>query len=300
QMEEIAKARTQATRQLLSGQLDLSTDVVRREVKAFNGVGILEGSDPLLKNESIVIGAHYDPLGRGGEGRLAPRSGEIHHGADDNASGTAGVLELARLITSQKPKPKRTIVFLCFSGEEEGLLGSNYYVNNAIRPLVNTVAMINMDMIGRMKDRKLIIGGVGTAKEWRELIGSGNIAQSVQVTANGSASDNGAVTGVPIVVSANGRTIVTSKPTKQFLLTLQEDGYGPSDHSSFYAKQIPVLFFWTGNHADYHKPSDTFEKINYDDEARILSLVARIVRDVDGAPKRISFNTPKSEAQPRP
>src|SRR4030095_812433 len=105
------------------------------------------GSDPTLKNETIIIGAHYDHLGRGGEGSLAPRPGEIHHGADDNASGTAGVLELARLFTSHRPKPNRTIVFLCFSGEEEGLLGSNYYVNHPTTPLTATVAMINMDMI---------------------------------------------------------------------------------------------------------------------------------------------------------
>ncbi len=221
----------------------------------------------LLKNETIIIGAHYDHLGTGGEGSLAPRSGEIHHGADDNASGTAGVIELARLFTSQRPKPKRTIVFMCFSGEEEGLLGSNYYVNHPVVPLANTVAMINMDMIGRMKDRKLIVGGVGTAKEWREMIGSGNVAQSVQVTATAGAAPP---SGMPVVVSANGRPIMSVDSSKAFDLTLQEDGYGPSDHSSFYAKQIPVLFFWTGTHNDYHKPSDTFDKINYNDEARML------------------------------
>jgi len=113
-----------------------------------------------------------------------------------------------------------------------------------------------MDMIGRMKDRKLIIGGVGTAKEWRQLL---------------TASNGG------------------------FELTMNEDGYGPSDHSSFYSKQIPVLFFWTGTHNDYHKPSDTSEKINYDDEARILSLVARIIRDVDSADPRLTYTTAKSD-----
>ncbi len=294
EVEKSSTAKSPNTNRPLTGDIALTTDVVRREVKAFNVVGILEGSDPLLKNESIVIGAHYDHLGRGGEGSLAPRSGEIHHGADDNASGTAGVLELARLITSQKPKPKRTIVFLCFSGEEEGLLGSNYYVNNAIRPLANTVAMINMDMIGRMKDRKLIIGGVGTAKEWRELIGSGNIAQALKVTATAGAPPP---TGMPVVVGSNGRPIMSVDSAKTFDLTLQEDGYGPSDHSSFYAKQIPVLFFWTGTHGDYHKPSDTFDKINYEDEARVLSLVGRIVRDLDNADKRLTYTVAKSDSQ---
>lgn len=283
-----------------------SIDVVRREVPAYNVVGVLDGSDPVLKNEAIVIGAHYDHLGRGGEGSLAPRSGEIHHGADDNASGVAGVLELARSFTGQRPRPKRTIVFITFSGEEEGLLGSSYYVNHPLVPLANTVAMINMDMIGRMKDRKLIIGGVGTAKEWREIIGSRNFLQGVDVTATRGTSNTqladstrASSAGFPMVVSANGRSIVTADSAKSFDLTLKEDGYGPSDHSSFYSKQIPVLFFWTGNHEDYHKPSDTADKINYDDEARVLSLIARIVRDVDSDAKRLAYTVAKSDSAGR-
>lgn len=259
--EAIAKEKSQATKQPVTGQLTLITDVVRKEVPAYNVVGVLEGSDPVAKRETIIIGAHYDHLGRGGSGSLAQRAGEIHHGADDNASGTAGMLELARLFTSQRPRPKRTIVFIGFGGEEEGLLGSNYYVNHPVNPLTNTVAMINMDMIGRMKDRRLIIGGVGTAKEWRDIM----------------AAD-------------------TEKP---FQLTLNEDGFGPSDHSSFYARQIPVLFFWTGTHNDYHKPSDTFEKINYEDEALILKMVARIVNQLDTADKRLTYTTAKSDPAPR-
>jgi hypothetical protein len=275
--------------------LNLTTDVARQEVAAYNVIGILEGSDRALKNEVIVIGAHYDHLGLGGEGSLAQRAGEIHHGADDNASGVAGMLEIARVFASERPRPRRTLVFIGFGGEEEGLLGSNFYVNNSIRPLANTVAMINMDMIGRMKDRKLIIGGVGTAKEWRDLINSGTDSQTMSV----NATPGKPVTGVPIVVSSNGRTIMTTDPTKKFHLTLQEDGFGPSDHSSFYAKQIPVLFFWTGNHADYHKPSDTFEKINYDGEVEILNLVAHIIRGLDSAEKRPTYALARSDAQPR-
>lgn len=278
----------------LTGEISLATDVVRKDVSAYNVVGILEGSDPVLKKEHIVIGAHYDHLGRGGEGSgsLMPNSGEIHHGADDNASGTAGLIELARIFSAQRPKLKRSIIFIAFGGEEEGLLGSNYYVNHPIVPLANTIAMINMDMIGRMKDRKLVIGGVGTAKEWRDIIKQANAAESMQVTAT---AEQHPVKKIPIVVSSNGRPIVTVDPTGTLELTLNEDGYGPSDHQSFYIKQIPVLFFWTGTHNDYHKPSDTFEKINYEDEARILSLVARIVRDVDGAEKRLTYTTAKSE-----
>jgi hypothetical protein len=257
----IAELEQSPTSRALNGNLLLTTDVVRTEVPAYNVIGMLEGSDPQLKQEVIIIGAHYDHLGRGGEGSgsLAPTSGEIHHGADDNASGTAGVLELARLFTAQKPK--RTIVFMAFGGEEEGLLGSNYYVNHPLLPLANTVAMINMDMIGRMKDRRLVIGGVGTAKEWRERL----------------AADT----------------------DKSFQLTLNEDGFGPSDHSSFYAKQIPVLFFWTGTHNDYHKPSDTFDKINYDDQVLILKMVARIVNQLDASDKRLTYTTAKSDPAPR-
>ena len=264
ELRKLASAKQQSTVKPIAGPFTLTTEVVRKEVPAYNVIGILDGSDPVLKNETIIIGAHYDHLGRGGEGSLAPRSGEIHHGADDNASGTAGLLELARMFTSQRPGPKRTIVFIAFGGEEEGLLGSNYYVNHPSSPLAKTVAMLNMDMIGRMKDRKLVIGGVGTAKEWRDIIAQG--------TADGSRS---------------------------FDLTLSEDGYGPSDHSSFYGKQIPVLFFWTGTHNDYHKPSDTFEKINYEDQTRIVNLVAYIVRNLDTAAQRITYTTAKAPAIPR-
>ncbi|HJZ79881.1 MAG TPA: M20/M25/M40 family metallo-hydrolase, partial [Pyrinomonadaceae bacterium] len=199
--------------------IKLTVDVVRRESPSFNIVGILPGSDPKLKNEAIVIGAHYDHLGRGGEGSLAPREGDIHHGADDNASGTAALIELARLLSVQGPKPRRTIVFVAFSGEEEGLIGSNYYVNHPVVPLQSTVAMINMDMIGRLRQRSLMIGGVGTASEWRSLIDNNN---STGVTV---ASMN--VTPIPVPVSSDGKPVVNNDPSKKFDLTLNEDGYGP-------------------------------------------------------------------------
>jgi aminopeptidase YwaD len=264
--------------------LSLSTDLVRRSAPAYNVVGILDGSDPALKNEAIVIGAHYDHLGRGGQGSLAAREGEIHHGADDNASGVAGVLELARIFAAKRGKMKRTLVFIAFGGEEEGLLGSNYYVNHPIWPLDKTVAMINMDMIGRMKERKLIIGGVGTATEWRDHIKE---AQE-HISAPRSA------------VFRMGKTIgIADDFPEPFVLTLNEDGYGPSDHSSFYAKQIPVLFFFTGTHGDYHKPSDTADKIAYEDEARVLDFVAYIVASISLDAKRPTYAVAKSESQGR-
>jgi aminopeptidase YwaD len=163
--------------------LSLTTDVVRKNAPAANVVGVIEGSDPKLKDEVIVIGAHYDHLGLGGEGSLATREGEIHHGADDNASGTAGLLELARLFSRERARMRRTVVFIAFSGEEEGLIGSSFYVQHPARPLANTVAMVNMDMIGRLKDGALNVGGVGTADVWREWVARANAPLKMHVVA---------------------------------------------------------------------------------------------------------------------
>jgi peptidase M28-like protein/PDZ domain-containing protein len=295
--------------------LSLEVSVVRRLSPSFNVVGILPGSDPKLKNEAIVIGAHYDHLGRGGEGSLAPREGEIHHGADDNASGSAGLLELARMLTKKPAKPRRTIVFIAFSGEEEGLLGSDYYVTHPLLPLQNTVAMVNMDMIGRLQDSKLIIGGVGTAPEWRAMIQKQNSVDMMRTATARDILDRPVdedlrfkvnprgVDGMPIVLSANGTPVVSrslpSLALAPFTLTLNEDGFGPSDHSSFYLKKIPVLFFWTGTHDDYHKPSDTADKINYEGEARILAFVERLIRDIDKSDKPPTYTVAKSDSQQR-
>lgn len=296
---------------------DISVDVIRRDSPSHNVIGILPGSDPKLKDEAIVIGAHYDHLGRGGDGSLAQREGEIHHGADDNASGTAGLLELARLFSTQQPKPRRTIVFIAFSGEEEGLIGSNYYVNHPVVPLQNTVAMINLDMVGRLKDQKLVIGGVGTAAEWRAMIDRANSEANILAVFSSPTDERSAdvrvsldpkviPAGAPIVIGSNGRPVVTVEFPKvsrdaaaPFSLTLNEDGFGPSDHSSFYGKQIPVLFFWTGTHADYHKPSDTAEKINYEGLARITSFVTNIVRDIDKSDTRPTYKVAQVPAPGR-
>ncbi len=228
-------------------------DLQKRTVEAYNVIGILEGRDPALKTEAIVIGAHYDHLGRGGRSSLSPDSGDIHHGADDNASGTSAMLELARQFAKDKNN-KRTIIFMAFGGEEEGLLGSKHYVNNPVWPLDKTVAMINMDMVGRLTENKLTIGGIGTADEWKGLVERLNTEEDT-----------------------------TPSP---FLLQLNQDGFGPSDHSSFYGKQIPVLFFFTGTHTDYHKPSDTADKINLGGLVKITNYVSAVARSVDNLPAR--------------
>jgi hypothetical protein len=199
-------------------------------------------------------------------------------------------------------------VFIAFSGEEEGLLGSSYYVNHPLKPLENTVAMINMDMIGRMKNNKLIVGGVGTAEGWRKVIDSSAKFWGIGVTpvpASYGKPLAGALTAKPesssarANQSANGSLTASLDSIRALDLTLSEDGYGPSDHSSFYAKKVPVLFLWTGTHEDYHKPSDTADKINYEDESHILSFVARIIRSIDANDARPVYTVAKSESQGR-
>ena len=271
----------------------LETEIVKREAPAYNVVGVLRGSDPKLRDEAVVVGAHYDHLGRGGRGSLAQREGEIHHGADDNASGTAALLELARVLSELKPR--RTVVFAAFGGEEEGLLGSNFYVNRAPAvPLARTVAMFNMDMVGRMKEDKLVVGGAGTAAEWRPLIERENAAGRVHARPAGIHEAARRAGGVPIAVAANGAVAATANTARRFQLTLNDDGFGPSDHSSFYARQIPVLFFWTGTHEDYHKPTDTAERINYEGLLRVTEFVRDLARAVDSSDAKPTYTQAKS------
>ncbi|HEX8353159.1 MAG TPA: M28 family peptidase [Pyrinomonadaceae bacterium] len=311
-------------------ELSLTTDVVRKNAPAANVVGVLEGSDAKLKSEVIVVGAHYDHLGRGGEGSLAGREGEIHHGADDNASGTAGLLELARLFSRERALMRRSVVFVAFGGEEEGLIGSSYYVRNPALPLEQTVAMVNMDMIGRLRGGALNVGGVGTASEWRSIVeganrgykvtldpsltGGGAEASAAAEGGKGRETNAGARAGAgpggevkvraaePGTISVegiNGRPAVTATPAERFALRLNDDGFGPSDHSAFYARRVPVLFFFTGSHEDYHKPSDTADRVNYEGEARVLQFVRDIVYSLQSRDGRPTYAAAKSEAGAR-
>lgn len=259
---------------------ELKINLNKKPAEAYNVIGVLEGIDPQLKNEAIVIGAHYDHLGHGGTSSLAPDSTEIHHGADDNASGVAAVLELARQFAAAK-KNKRTLIFMAFGGEEEGLIGSKFYVGNPVFPLDKTVAMINMDMVGRLKDNKLTIGGTGTASEWKNLIEAKNVnPEAIIPVAQATGAPPHIKTSVP--------------PLNKFNLSLNEDGFGPSDHSSFYAKQIPVLFFFTGSHEDYHKPSDTADKINYEGESRLIAYISDIIKSIDQTAAKPTYAVAKS------
>jgi hypothetical protein len=294
-----AKAGDRAAQTVSHGSLNITTDVKRIDAEAYNVVGVISGSDPKLNDEYIVVGAHYDHLGRGGAGSLAARAGEIHYGADDNASGTAALLELARMLSGHRSSLRRSVVLVAFGGEEEGLLGSNYYVTHAPVPLGSTVAMLNMDMIGRLKEERLTVGGVGTAAEWRNWIERANAQFSVRLKGGVEGARGGKVGyEMPVVVGTNGEVVATASP-QRFALALSEDGFGPSDHSSFYARKIPVLFFFTGTHEDYHKPSDTAERVNYDGLARILSFVNDILADVDASDPRPTYQSTGSATQGR-
>ena len=227
---------------------DLNVDV-NREMKTVHNVGAYW---PGETDEYVILGAHYDHLGLGGQFSLAPSlTGTVHPGADDNASGTAGVLELAHWF-SRQPKHKRGILFLTFAGEELGLLGSSYYVNHPERPLDKAVAMINMDMIGRVRDQKLYVGGVGTGTTFQKLI-----------------------------ADMNGQYHYNSD--------LSEAGYGSSDHTSFTTKQVPVLFFFSGLHSDYHKPSDTWDKIDAPAAVKLLDMISGVMVRLEDDPGRPQF-----------
>ena len=216
-----------------------------------NVLALVPGTDPALKHQYVVIGAHFDHLGRSSFGAMDPGAGNaIRHGADDNASGTAAVMELARLFALEPAR--RSIIFANFSGEELGLLGSQYFVEHPPVPLDSVDAMLNFDMVGRMRDDKLIVYGVSTAKEMSAIVDSANVAPRLSVTALG-------------------------------------DGYGPSDQSSFYAEGIPVLHFFTDLHEDYHRATDVASKIDVADEARVVNFAERIARAIADRPARLTY-----------
>jgi hypothetical protein len=228
--------------------VDTSVEIERIAKTVHNVVAWLPGTT----DEYVIVGAHYDHLGMGGQFSLTPSVRAIHPGADDNASGTAGVIELARWFAKQ-PKQKRGILFLCFSGEEMGLLGSAYYVGHPELPLAKAVAMVNMDMIGRIRAGKVYIGGTETGSTLRPLVERVAPKYDLKVDfSDGPAS-------------------------------------GGSDHMSFTTGQVPALFFFSGLHSDYHKPSDTWDKIDAPDAAKLLAMVAELTDDLREAADRPQF-----------
>jgi hypothetical protein len=206
---------------------------------------------------TIIIGAHYDHLGMDGQGSSldANPANKIHNGADDNASGVAGVLELARYFSSNKTKEKNNFLFVCFSGEEMGLLGSKYVADHLPVAVSSVNYMINMDMIGRLDPttKTVIVNGTGTSPVWEPLL--------------------------------------KKLENENLKVKTDSSGTGPSDHTSFYLKDIPVLHFFTGGHPDYHKPSDDFDKVNIAGEAEVLGLIVKVIESLDAEPKLAFLKT---------
>jgi len=239
-------------------RIELTSDIRREKVATRNVVGLLEGSDPELRNEIVVVGGHLDHVGYGpgGENRGNPKL--IHNGADDNASGTSAVLELAESFALHSAWPKRSLLFINFNAEERGLLGSRHYADHPLLPLTNTVAMINLDMVGRGASG-LDVGGVGTSPDFKSMV------ESMAKDFN-------------------------------FKFATTPGGRGASDHTSFYNKNIPVLFFFTGKHADYHKPSDEWQKINQPEIQSVTRMAWRVIEQLSNAPERPKFT--KSDGNP--
>jgi len=242
------------------------------ELPTQNVVALLPGRDPALRGQVVILGAHYDHLGRDTIFAADPRAGSvIHNGADDNASGTAAVMELARLLKANPPR--RSVLLVAFSGEEEGTLGSQWFVDHPPVPLDSVVAMLNFDMVGRLTNDRLLVYGVATADELPAIVDSANAA------------------GPRLAVKALG------------------DGDGPSDHATFYSRGLPVLHFFTDQHADYHAATDDADKINAAGEARVVTLALGVARAVADRPARLTFKRtaprrvaggPESASGPRP
>jgi Zn-dependent M28 family amino/carboxypeptidase len=231
------------TGQTISG--DVEIDSITAHLK--NVMGVLPGVGPRA-NEFVVVGAHYDHLGLGRLGHMFGPPGSIYHGADDNASGTSCVLELASRL-AHGPPPARSILFICFTAEEEGLIGSEYFVAHPPIGLDKIVAMVNLDMVGRISNQTLYIGGQGTAKDFDAIVASADLDS-------------------PLKLKSIGR-----------------GGMGPSDHMSFAQKRIPVMFFFSGLHADYHRPTDTSDKINYEGIGEVADFTTKVVRGLTTMPR---------------
>jgi Iap family predicted aminopeptidase len=228
----------------------LEAGLIVQRSDAFNVVGRIPASRTPRRG-TVVVGAHYDHLGLGGHGSLAPDKHEPHPGADDNASGTAAVLELARALAARRAELSRDVLVILFSGEEAGLLGSTQFTRMRPEVLADTLAMLNLDMVGRLRGNRVEVLGSETASEWLPLIAAACDGESIRCAPS-------------------------------------SDGFGASDQAAFYGAGLPVLHFFTGTHADYHKPSDTAGKINASGAAAVARLVERVVVALEHQP-RLSY-----------
>ncbi|KAA5543171.1 M28 family peptidase [Roseiconus nitratireducens] len=252
-----------ASRDLESVTATVSVDLKPSVATSDNVIGVLPGKGSLA-DQTLVVGAHYDHVGMGGFGSLAPGTIAVHNGADDNASGTAAMLGCAgELVPRLKSVAShRTVMFIAFTAEERGLVGSQWYVQNPVRPLGNTAAMINLDMVGRLRDNELTVYGTGTADGLESLVDAANERFG-------------------------------------FKLYKVASGYGPSDHQSFYRAKVPVLFFFTGLHNDYHRPSDDFDKIDFGDLTRLTDMVSDVAFQLATRPQRPRYAETEKRVQIR-
>jgi hypothetical protein len=260
--EKIDKHVKPSSRRLSGTRIDLKAEI-GDVAKARNVMALLEGSDPRLKDEVVVIGAHYDHLGLGAYGsRARDRRGEVHNGADDNASGSLGVIELAEAIVQGGLRPKRSVLFQLYDAEEKGLIGSRHYVDNPVIPLEKTSAMINMDMIARVSNNRCGINGTGSGEEWEDIL---KIAEA----------------GSPVTFDHSA------------------GGSGGSDHASFMRKNIPVVFFFSGMHPEYHTPDDDVELCNMEGAVEVLKVALKTTMLVTNREDRLTFKQPPASARGR-
>ena len=255
-------AKSMAYKLLMDGtkpKADITVELKKVEATGHNVLGYIDNKSA----NTVVIGAHYDHLGYGDDGSLYRGAPAIHNGADDNASGDAALIELARILKKSNDK-SNNYLFIAFSGEEKGLLGSNYFVKHPTIDLKKVNYMINMDMVGRMKkDEKTVqVLGVGTSPAWKDVV---------------------------------EKISIDSVKMKE-----SESGVGPSDHTSFYLADIPVLHFFTGSHEDYHKPSDDEEKINYPGQISVIKIILSIIHELNGKEKLAFTKTKDSDNSETP
>ncbi len=250
---------------VITEKVSATADVVKKMADARNVIAMLPGSDPVLKNQYIVIGAHFDHLGMGGpgSGSRRPDTLAVHNGADDNASGVAGVIEIIEKLSLTPIKLKRSVIAIAFDGEEMGSLGAKYFVNHPVVDLKKIDFMLNLDMVGRLKTEGdgLTISGTGTALGLENIVKEVAQAQGIKVQ-------------------------------------LSPEGYGPSDHASFYVKDIPVLMLFTGVHEDYHTPGDDADKINYSGEKKVTELGVELIKAIANREDLLVFQEAGPKAQP--
>ena len=266
--ERLNKSRKPESFVIPNNIITASTEVIKNKAKTQNVVGLLKGSDPAMENGFIVLGAHYDHLGMGGRGSGSrrPDTLAVHNGADDNASGVAAILEIVENLSTRKDVLKRSILFIAFGAEEMGTLGSKYFTDQPLVDLGSVSAMLNLDMVGRLdaETRALSVSGSGTAAGLSEIVTERADAHGLKVN-------------------------------------LSPEGYGPSDHAAFYAKDIPVLSFMTSIHEDYHSPDDDIEKLNFEGLVSVAEFVHALVVDLSNRTEELTFQEagPKTRASAR-